>query len=49
VTSGTQSPTLEIPIGLGYVPVEYATSGQNILISTGRKNLNASICKIPFV
>lgn len=49
VTSGTQSPTLEIPIGLGYVPVEYATPGQKILISTGRKNLNAMICNIPFV
>ena len=49
VTSGTQSPTLEIPIGLGYVPIEFAKLGQKILISTGRKNLEATICKIPFV
>ena len=49
VTSGTQSPSLEVPIGLGYVPTEYAAVGSTILISTGRKNLKATICKIPFV
>ncbi|MCL4107221.1 UNVERIFIED_CONTAM: hypothetical protein GTU68_033036 [Idotea baltica] len=49
VTSGTQSPNLSIPIGLGYVPVQYAKENTAILISTGRKNLNANICKIPFV
>lgn len=49
VTSGTQSPTLKIPIGMGYVPIEYAKSDQKILISTGRKTLNACICKMPFV
>ncbi|GLR18494.1 glycine cleavage system aminomethyltransferase GcvT [Portibacter lacus] len=49
VTSGTQSPNLSIPIGLGYVPTEYAVPDTSILISTGRKNLKATICKIPFV
>ena len=49
VTSGTQSPNLDIPIGLGYVEKEYALPGQKILINTGRKNLEATICKTPFV
>ena len=49
VTSGTQSPTLEIPIGLGYVAIEYAEIGQTILIDTGRKNLKANICTTPFI
>lgn len=49
VTSGTQSPNLDIPIGLGYVAKEYAMPGQKILINTGRKNLEATICKTPFV
>ena len=49
VTSGTQSPSLEIPIGLGYVQLEYTKSDQKILIDTGRKYLNATICKTPFL
>ncbi|WP_235297520.1 glycine cleavage system aminomethyltransferase GcvT [Portibacter marinus] len=49
VTSGTQSPNLGTPIGLGYVAIDYSRPGTNILISTGRKHLKASICKTPFV
>lgn len=49
VTSGTQSPSLEIPLGLGYVQMEYAKSDQEILIDTGRKHLKATICKTPFL
>lgn len=48
VTSGTLSPCLEIPIGMGYVQTEYAKAGTPILISTGRKMLKATLCSLPF-
>ncbi len=49
VTSGTQSPNLDIPIGMGYVEISYAEANQKIWIDTGRKNIEATICKIPFL
>lgn len=49
VTSGTLSPTLGIPIGLGYVPIDQAKLGGSIWISAGRKQLEAQIVKLPFV
>ncbi|NND06659.1 MAG: glycine cleavage system aminomethyltransferase GcvT [Saprospiraceae bacterium] len=49
VTSGTFSPTLEKPIGMGYVKRGYNKTGQEILISTGRKSLQATIVKTPFL
>jgi aminomethyltransferase len=48
VTSGTQSPSLEIPIGMGYVKKEFATPGTEINISVGKKFLKATIVKTPF-
>lgn len=48
VTSGTLSPCLEIPIGMGYVDKDYATIGTTILINTGRKNLKATVTRTPF-
>jgi aminomethyltransferase len=48
VTSGTQSPCLDQPIGLGYVPVSHAEVGSKILIDTGRKQLEATVVKLPF-
>jgi aminomethyltransferase len=48
VTSGTHSPSLGIPIGLGYVDIEHAVVGNKIFVQTGRKLLPAEICKIPF-
>jgi len=49
VTSGTQSPTLDIPIGMGYIQtVDMPESGE-ILVSTGRKNLQAQLCDLPFL
>ncbi len=48
VTSGTQSPCLEKPLGMGYVSLEYSTPGTEIYISTGRKDLPAVITKVPF-
>ena len=48
VTSGTLSPNLQIPIGMGYVTKESSAVGTPLLISTGRKNLQAEIVKLPF-
>lgn len=49
VTSGTLSPSLEKPIGMGYVSKTYATSGSKIFIQVGKKLLEAEVTKIPFV
>jgi len=48
VTSGTQSPSLGYPIGMGYVQIGYRKSGTKIRINTGRKSVNATVCKTPF-
>jgi len=49
VTSGTMSPCLDIPIGMGYVQVADIPESGELLISTGRKDLSATMCKLPFV
>ena len=48
VTSGTQSPSLEIPLGMGYVKKEFAAVGSEIMIVAGRKKLAAKVVKLPF-
>lgn len=48
VTSGTQSPSLGIPIGLGYVNTPYAAEGTDIYIVAGKKRLAATVSKPPF-
>ena len=48
VTSGTLSPCLEKPIGMGYVPKTKAVLGEKVMISFGRKSLTAEIVKVPF-
>ena len=49
VTSGTLSPTLDYPIGMGYVPPAFHTPGTTIHIVMGRKQYDAEIIKLPFV
>ena len=49
VTSGTQSPTLGYPIGIGYVSVELAKVDTEIAIIAGGKKLPAIITKMPFI
>ncbi len=49
VTSGTQSPTLDRPIGMGYVPTALSKAGSQIFVNAGGKKLAATVCKIPFV
>lgn len=49
VTSGTQSPTLQQAIGMGYVESAYAAEGTNIQVLIRDKGINASIVKTPFL
>lgn len=49
VTSGTLSPTLQIPIGMAYVPAFLATEGTQIFVKAGAKMLEAKVTGVPFV
>lgn len=49
VTSGTSSPSLDKPIGLGYVKKGFDTEGSSIFIAFGGgKKLAAKVVKLPF-
>ncbi|MCO5249653.1 MAG: glycine cleavage system aminomethyltransferase GcvT [Chitinophagales bacterium] len=49
VTSGTQSPTLGIGIGLGYVDTAFSQPDAEIYIAVRNKHLKAKVVKTPFV
>jgi aminomethyltransferase len=49
VTSGTQSPTLDTPIGMAYVSTENSKIGNKIFVKIGNKQLEATITKMPFL
>ena len=49
VTSGTQSPTLQKGIGLGYVPSEFSKAGTEIFVKVRDRLLKAQVVKTPFV
>lgn len=49
VTSGTQSPSLDIPIGMGYVPLDKSSEGSKIMIQVGKKLMSATVTKLPFL
>lgn len=49
VTSGTQSPSLDQPIGMGYVTTEFCTIGSKIFVQAGKKLLDARVCGLPFI
>jgi len=48
VTSGTMSPTLKIPIGMGYVPAALSKEGSEVWIRIREKSLKAKVVKMPF-
>jgi aminomethyltransferase len=48
VTSGTQSPSLQKAIGMGYVATEHAMPGAEIFIAVRDKMLKAKVAKMPF-
>ncbi|MCX7769122.1 MAG: glycine cleavage system aminomethyltransferase GcvT [Flavobacteriales bacterium] len=49
VTSGTHSPSLNLPIGLGYVKIEYAKPSTIIGIKVRDKVVPAEVRKLPFL
>lgn len=49
VTSGTQSPTLNKAIGMGYVSTSFAKPDSEIFVQIRDKNIKAKVAKIPFL
>jgi len=49
VTSGTQSPTLNKAIGMGYVKTELSKADSEIYVQIRDKNIKAKVVKIPFL
>ncbi|THE63330.1 glycine cleavage system aminomethyltransferase GcvT [Salinadaptatus halalkaliphilus] len=49
ITSGTMSPTLERPIGLGYVPTEYAEPGTTLQVVVRGQSKKARVETTPFI
>lgn len=49
VTSGTQSPTLNKAIGMGYVSKDFAKADTEIFIMIRDKAVKAKVCKMPFL
>jgi aminomethyltransferase len=49
VSSGTQSPSMQKAIGMGYVLIEHASLDSEIFIDVRDKSLRAKVVKIPFV
>lgn len=49
VTSGTQSPTLNKALGMGYVNKDFAKADTEIFIVIRDKAIKAKVCKIPFL
>lgn len=48
ITSGTMSPTLKVPIGMGYVRIEFSESGSILDVEIRGKLVKAEIVKLPF-
>jgi aminomethyltransferase len=48
VTSGTQAPSLNKAIGMGYVSMDYATADSEIYIRIRNKDIKAKVVKMPF-
>jgi aminomethyltransferase len=48
VTSGTQSPSLQKAIGLGYVKTEFAKEGTEIFVKIRDNSIKAKVVKPPF-
>lgn len=49
VTSGTHSPSLDEPIGIGFVEKAYAAEGTEILVDIRGRKVKAKVCKTPFL
>lgn len=49
VTSGTQSPSLQKAIGMGYIATAHATEDNTIFVNVRDKLLKAKVRKVPFL
>ena len=49
VTSGTSSPSLDKPIGMGYVAAAFAKTGTKINVVVSGKRLEAEVAGLPFL
>lgn len=49
VTSGTMSPTLREPIGIGYVDLQHSDEGKEFFVQIRGRNAKAVVVKTPFV
>ncbi len=49
VTSGTHSPSLDEPIGIGYVHPEFSAVGSLFFVDIRGKKIKATTCKTPFI
>jgi aminomethyltransferase len=48
VTSGTMSPSLKKPVGMGYVTVAYTKPGSTVFVEIRGKLLKAGVVRLPF-
>lgn len=48
VTSGTQSPSMKIAIGMGYVNTEFTAVDSEIFVEIREKGIKAKVVKLPF-
>lgn len=49
VTSGTHSPSLDAPIGIGFVQTPFAADGTEVYVDIRGRKVKAQICPTPFV
>jgi aminomethyltransferase len=49
VSSGSSSPSLGYPVGMGYVQMSHAAVGTKIWIDVRGKQVEASVCTLPFL
>jgi len=49
VTSGTMSPSLDVGIGMGYVPIEFSAENSTVFVQIRGKNAPATVIKPPFL
>lgn len=49
VTSGTHSPSLDEPIGIGYVALPHSAVGSSIMVDIRGRSVRAEVCETPFV
>ncbi|MDG5776529.1 glycine cleavage system aminomethyltransferase GcvT [Haloarculaceae archaeon H-GB2-1] len=49
VTSGTMSPTLGVPIAMGYVDADFAATGTELTLSIRGRDVDATVVDTPFL